>query len=53
MVIAAGYGYTAPAAVGGVLALIGIAVLLISVSLQRSDLRVTLITRTAMRVAPS
>ncbi|PRC51623.1 MFS transporter, partial [Mycobacterium sp. ITM-2017-0098] len=35
LVIAAGYGYTAPAAAGSLLALAGIAVLTVSVLLQR------------------
>ena len=35
LVIAAGYGYTAPAAIGGVLAVAGLLVLTVSLLLQR------------------
>jgi DHA1 family inner membrane transport protein len=38
LVIAAGYGYTAPAAAGALLAAAGIAVLTVSVALQRREL---------------
>jgi DHA1 family inner membrane transport protein len=38
LVIAAGFGYSAPAAAGALLALVGLAVLTVSVALQRRRL---------------
>ena len=49
LVIAAGYGYTAPAAAGAVLAAIGVVVLTVSVLMQRSGFR----SRPAAAVLPS